>query len=165
MNDSISNMLTSIISLAALAVSFYVIFYNRRLDRTSWNERLASVYHKFSEGSIRNARTSVWIEVIPKWFDDKEYRCNMTYYSDHRIDPAAYEENVASTAERQEYLRNYDISYLIDFYAYIYKLLGEDEKALRDACNQYFYHWWRGFLLSYILLSQRMWDKNVRPRS
>ena len=89
----------------------------------------------------------------------------MTYYSDHRIDPAAYEENVASTAERQEYLRNYDISYLIDFYAYIYKLLGEDEKALRDACNQYFYHWWRGFLLSYILLSQRMWEKNVRPRS
>jgi len=174
------NIISSLVSglaLAAIALSFYLERADFRVSlkeisdaakaqtqiaeetRKAREERTADFYRRFSESSLREARTFVWRSVMANWFSSPEYRKILAYYGDDEnikeVQPLVLDGKTIGGDDIQKAL--YLTSDLIDFYVHLFRVIGDDEKLLSSLANQYFYHWWRGFLLSYALVCEKAW--------
>lgn len=160
-------MASVLAAIIAAAIAFFALRDSRNNTKKARNEMLASIYQKFAEGNLRDARSIVWTRVIPKWFRDKDFRETTIYYGEmrhHHLIESEVKDKNENTKEKSSNIRDdsYYISDLIDFYAYIYRIAGDKTDLLSYLCNQYFYHWWRGFLLSYALSGYSTWKSRCK---
>lgn len=167
MNDGQFNFVSIILTVIGIIIAFYFSKDAKNSAKRSRDEMIASIYQKFAEGNLRDARSIVWTRVIPRWFRDKDFREMTIYYGEmrhhHLIESEIKDENDKIEEKLSNTLNDsYYISDLIDFYAYIYRIAGDRTDLLSYLCNQYFYHWWRGFLLSYALSGYSIWKSRCK---
>lgn len=99
---------------------------------------------------MRRTRTVFWKPATSTWFNDQNYRDVLIYYIDSPDDRDQYDED------------RYMCSALITFYSNLFIEYSDDRVRLNETCAAFHYHWWRGFLLSYVLCSKREWDLRAK---
>ena len=121
--------------------------------RAERRERWARLYEEFSSDRMVEARKELWYK-INEWYspESKTLREKSIYYAldRHRL------------LEKEDYSDYSHASDIIDFYLVIYDTMAFDDLEMREAANRYFYHWWRGFIISFSLLSKEYWDKTFK---
>lgn len=133
------------------------------LDRS---ERHAEIYREFNTPEMRRARTVFWATATSRWFEDAECRAYLTYHSqlgDHDSYFTLQAKMLEWTREEAGVHRDLepyqlDIRYMnddvVNFFSYLYDLYEGDPDRLKKVAGTFYYHWWRGYLLSWALCSQ-----------
>ena len=122
--------------------------------RAERRERWARLYAEFSSERMYEARSELWHK-LNQWYSTKNttYKNKFIYYSEDRHSLTKEEHNDYSHA-----------SDIIDFYLVIYDSMAYNDLEMREAANRYFYHAWRGFIISFALINKKYWETNCKTK-
>lgn len=149
----------------------------------SRDDRLAELYRIFSSGQVGAARDDFWPVAGKLWFADDRIRYYLCYYTSFE-DQDAWNEALAYTNrvmteelgkdpnDVSRYFVGSMCDTVVNFYTYLYMVFEVDkdspsserdeaERKFQFAVQDFYYDWWRGFLLSYALCSKRAYHQST----
>ena len=76
---SVANILLMVITVF---ISGYVVVDKKISDERLRRDQIAAIHLRFTDETMRSARSDVWYKVIPAWYSSRDTRQKYVYFSE-----------------------------------------------------------------------------------